>query len=145
MCIVATQQHGTDRQRGGIQHGGHGEGHQTHTQGPEWSLTPLTWPIQHHSSQSTKYYHITKSFCKQNYISCTLFTSDMHHAPCNTCAQATLNVPFLKTLEIEMNTLSLVQIFHFLIDFPFIPSLKPGIMLELLLFITTQPLLKLHF
>ena len=36
MCIVATQQHGTDRQRGGIQHGGHGEGHQTHTQGPEF-------------------------------------------------------------------------------------------------------------
>ena len=36
MCIVATQQHGTDGQRGGIQHGGHGEGHQTHTQGPEF-------------------------------------------------------------------------------------------------------------
>ena len=55
------------------------------------------------------------------------------------------SVPVLKTLEIEMNTWYLVQIFNFLMNFPFIPSLKPGIMLEFLPFITTQPLLKLHF
>ena len=29
MCLVTTRQHGTDGQRGGIQHGGHGAGRDT--------------------------------------------------------------------------------------------------------------------
>ena len=46
------------------------------------------------------------------------FTFNMHHSLCNTCAPATLNAPFLKTLEIKMNTLCLIQMFSFFNRFP---------------------------